>query len=207
VARPPRPSSPPTISGSEGIPYSLPLSPVVPQRENISGHSFSDRSISASMQRRNFSSSPRTELNTYGRWLPRPWSKRGSLFATVTRDATLAYQGFGRGLDREVIARVNAFATGNLYPHLTLLFDVEVTLGLSRVTSRSAPKDRLEREEQAFHERVRRGYLALAAAEPNRIQVIDASQAIEAIQLQVRSILDPFIAERCRGSVSTDLRP
>lgn len=94
-------------------------------------------------------------------------------------DATLAYQGFGRGLDLDRLRWLNDWATRSLPPDLTLLFDLPEQTGLSRARRRndSAPTDegRFESEDLRFHRRVREGYLALAAAEPRRYAVIDAA--------------------------------
>lgn len=93
-------------------------------------------------------------------------------------DSTLAYQGYGRGVDLDLLRRLNAFATGSVRPALTLLLDLPVEAGMARVGVRSnGGKDRIERESLAFHQRLRDGYLALAAAEPERIVVIDATQS------------------------------
>ncbi len=96
--------------------------------------------------------------------------------------ATLAYQGFGRGLARERLQAIGAFAAGGCEPHIVLLVDIPVELSMSRVAARAAAagvgEDRLERENAAFHERVRAGYLALAREDP-RIHVIDGTQPVE----------------------------
>lgn len=96
-------------------------------------------------------------------------------------DSTVAYQGGGRGLPVEEIHRMNAFATGNLKPDQTFLFDAPVDVLLHRAKKRS-DADRLEQETVAFYERVRQQYLALAQAEPDRFVVIDATQSISQIQ-------------------------
>jgi dTMP kinase len=90
-------------------------------------------------------------------------------------DATTAYQGSARGLDPARIAWLNAFAADEASPALTLLFDVPVEVGFGRVAARGGKADRLESESRRFHERVREGYLELAAREPGRIAVIDGS--------------------------------
>jgi dTMP kinase len=96
-------------------------------------------------------------------------------------DATLAYQGYGRCLDLEVIERLNSLASQGITPDLTLLFDCSVELGIGRAFQRisnneSAQKeDRFEQESLDFHRKVREGYLEIARREPERIQVIDAS--------------------------------
>lgn len=90
-------------------------------------------------------------------------------------DSSLAYQGAGRGLDGELLRGITAAATGGLWPHLTVLLDLEPKLGLERAARRGQP-DRLERADLAFHQRLRQGFLALAAAEPDRFMVLDATR-------------------------------
>jgi len=87
-------------------------------------------------------------------------------------DSTAAYQGYGRGLDFSFVNAVNQAATGGLRPSLIVLLDIEVEAGLGRKRSK---QDRFEREEIAFHHRVREGYLKLAAQEPERWLVVNAS--------------------------------
>lgn len=102
-------------------------------------------------------------------------------------DSTTAYQGYARGLDLAEIARLNAAATGGLTPDRTLVFDVDVATGIARATHGGA--DRLEREDVAFHERVRAGFLALAAHEPDRVRVVDASGSPDAVADRVADAL------------------
>lgn len=90
-------------------------------------------------------------------------------------DSTVAYQGYGRGLDLEMVGAINDAATRGLKPDLTVLLDVPVEEGLARKRARG--RDRFEREELAFHQRVRDGYLKLATRESGRWLVIDASQS------------------------------
>lgn len=108
-------------------------------------------------------------------------------------DSTLAYQGYGRGLDPDLILRLNQVATGGLQPDLTFLLDLEPVIGLQRACARprgpSRSGDRLERETLAFHHAVRQGYLALAAVEPQRFVVLDATRSIEAIHTAIREHL------------------
>jgi len=92
-------------------------------------------------------------------------------------DSTLAYQGGGRGLDIAMLRELNREATGGLVPELTLLFDVAPEVGLERREAAGGAPNRLDREPAAFHKRVREQYLALAAAEPARFRVLDASVA------------------------------
>ena len=96
-------------------------------------------------------------------------------------DSSLAYQGAGRGLGIEAVREINAFATGGLAPDRTLLLRLAPELGRARSRDRSAPPDRLEREADEFFARVAAAYDELAAAEPARIAVIDASQAAEQV--------------------------
>ncbi|UFS68963.1 dTMP kinase [Geomonas sp. RF6] len=98
-------------------------------------------------------------------------------------DATVAYQGHGRGLDLDLIERLNALATGGVAPHLTLLMDCPVEVGLSRARARiessaGEREERFELESMRFHERVRSGYLSLAQRYPERFIVIDAGQGV-----------------------------
>ena len=94
-------------------------------------------------------------------------------------DSTLAYQGYGRGFAVHELRALNNFATGGLIPDLTLLLDIPVDESLRRITARQAEIDRIERAERAFHERLRAGYLELAAAEPARFQVITSLCPVE----------------------------
>lgn len=90
-------------------------------------------------------------------------------------DSSLAYQGFGRGLDPRFLNDVTWEATGGLRPHLTFLLDLDPALGLERAARTGLP-DRLERADLAFHERVRAGFLTLADHEPERFVVLDATR-------------------------------
>lgn len=103
-------------------------------------------------------------------------------------DATYAYQGGGRGISPERIAALENWTQGDLRPHLTLLFDVPVEVGLKRAGRRGAP-DRFEREAQEFFNRVRATYLARAAQEPKRIRVIDASLTFDDVDREVAGVL------------------
>jgi dTMP kinase len=111
-------------------------------------------------------------------------------------DSTIAYQGFGRGLSREVIASVNTFATGGLVPDVTLLLDLPVAMGLARRRGDISGENRLDKESLAFHEKVREGYLWQANQEPNRIKIIDATQTPDAIFTQIQAVLIPLLGKR-----------
>jgi dTMP kinase len=97
-------------------------------------------------------------------------------------DSTLVYQGYGRGLDIALIRRLNALATGDLTPDLTVLIDLPVEDALARA---NAP-NRFEAETLAFHTRIREGYLQLARAEPRRFLVLDGLQPLEALQASLK---------------------
>lgn len=124
-------------------------------------------------------------------------------------DATIAYQGAGRGFPPELISQIVQLATGGLKPDLTLLFDVSIDESVSRTTRRSSSKtsgrgarDRLDIEAAEFHTRVRDAYLELANAEPERIKVIDTSGPVEQTHERVKQILVPFL--RSRGYLAAD---
>lgn len=110
-------------------------------------------------------------------------------------DATRAYQGSGRGVDRAWIDELARAVHGDLWPDCTLLLDLPVAMGLARARARKggAVADRFEAQEEAFFERVRSGYLALAASEPDRIHVIDATLTSTEVLSQVEGILERWI--------------
>ena len=110
-------------------------------------------------------------------------------------DATYAYQGFGRGMDSTLIAHLERLVQAELRPDLTLILDIPVEIGLQRASQRSAP-DRFEREQTEFFERVRQGYLSIAANEPQRCVVIDASQPLEDVQRDITTALKSFFMPR-----------
>jgi len=102
-------------------------------------------------------------------------------------DSTLAYQGYGHATDLETLRLLLDFATGGLRPDLTLLLDVPVSKGMARKRENDSEWNRLDAYTEAFHERVRQGYLSLAAAEPDRWQIIDASQTKQTVQDEMRA--------------------
>lgn len=108
-------------------------------------------------------------------------------------DSTIAYQGYGRGLDLETLRRVNALATGGLRPALTFLLDVPVDEGLRR---KGASDDRFEEEGLAFHRRVRTGYLRLAREEPRRILVVDGRRPAREIARRIWARVAPLLPVR-----------
>ncbi len=103
-------------------------------------------------------------------------------------DSTVAYQGYGRGIDIQLIKSINNIATEGVKPDLTIIFDLDVETGMKR--NRGINKiDRLELEDIEFHRKVRDGYLKIANEEPQRIKVIDASTSIEDVRAKVWEII------------------
>lgn len=120
----------------------------------------------------------------------------GAVLCDRFADSTLAYQGYGRGLDLGVLQQITAFAVDRVRPHLTVCLDLPVLEGLRRKRGGSqAEWNRMEREQLVFHQQVREGYLALAAAEPARWLVVDATQPSEVVQECIR--------ERVTGLLTT----
>ena len=123
----------------------------------------------------------------------RPWLRAGRIvLCDRYTDATVAYQGYGRGLDPQLIRELNVHATGGVLPDLTLLFDLDPAIGVRRIAGRRL--DRFEREKLAFHRRVRRGYLEIMRGEPKRVRRVDAAAAPAEVEHQVRAIVQEFLA-------------
>jgi dTMP kinase len=101
-------------------------------------------------------------------------------------DSTLAYQGFGRGLDLDQLRRLQEAATGGLRPELTLLLDLKVEEGLARIPG--GARDRLDRETEQFHHRVREGYLQMAAQDPGRWVKVDAAGAPDGVAEKIFNV-------------------
>jgi len=107
-------------------------------------------------------------------------------------DSTLAYQGYGRGIDLQLIDSIDLIATGRLRPDVTLLLDLDVKTGLQR--NRGIHKtDRLEREDTPFHERVRNGYQMLASQEPERIKLIRVTSGIQDTHESIVTIISKTV--------------
>ena len=104
-------------------------------------------------------------------------------------DSTLAYQGYGHGLDLGILKEILRFATGGLQPDLTLLLDVDVEEGLKRRRIGGGEWNRLDAHQIAFHQRVRQGYLKMAAEEPDRWRVINARQKPDQVQKDLRLVV------------------
>jgi dTMP kinase len=111
-------------------------------------------------------------------------------------DSTVAYQGYGRGIDLRLLLRLNEIASGGLTPDITFLLDCPVELGLSRALQRKSQavgvtgKDRFEIENLEFHQKVRQGFLELARAEPARFYIIDASRSEQKVFAAIKEVVD-----------------
>ena len=106
-------------------------------------------------------------------------------------DSTTVYQGVARGLDAAAVAAINRFAVGECMPDMTFLLDLDIKEGRRRVSERSrGDEDRMERETDAFFEKVRRGYLDLAAREPERFIVLDAMKSPDQIGREIWNYLE-----------------
>lgn len=108
-------------------------------------------------------------------------------------DSTIAYQGYGRGLNIKELEKLNFFATSGLMPELTILLDIEVEQATLRREVRQ--EDRLEKEKIDFHKRVREGYLELAKIEPDRFKIISALQTKEEIHKQIVEYVMKMISD------------
>lgn len=107
-------------------------------------------------------------------------------------DATLAYQGYGHGVDLKILHNLLDFATGGLQPDLKILLDIDVKSGLQRKTD-CGEWNRLDAYSISFHERVRNGYLDMAEADPHHWVVIDANQDLQTVQEELRSAIHQFL--------------
>jgi dTMP kinase len=116
-------------------------------------------------------------------------------------DSTLAYQGFGRGFDLAALREANAFATGGLKPDLTVLLDVRPETSRSRLRERVsrtlASPDRIEREADAFHVRLREGFLELARQEPERFVVVDSERERDTVSRAIREAVVGRLLSAC----------
>jgi len=110
-------------------------------------------------------------------------------------DSTSVYQGVARAIEPLQVAAINQFACGSIVPDLTLLIDLDPAVGLQRARDhRDAPLDRMEQEALAFHQQVRRGYLELAAIDPERITVLDGSKSIDALEQEIWDTVEPRLS-------------
>jgi dTMP kinase len=134
----------------------------------------------------------------------RPHLARGGIvLCDRYADSSLAYQGYGHQLALEVMGTISTFATGGLAPDLVLYLDLPVEMGLRRKAGGSGDAwNRMEQKEVAYHHRVHAGYLAMAAADPDRWQVVDATRSLAAVQSTVRDV----ILERIEAGLDREQR-
>ena len=108
-------------------------------------------------------------------------------------DSTVAYQGYGNGIDVAAIKKIGRFATQDIQPDITFFFDIDVQKGLARIKRK---KDRIERRAVSYHNKVCKGYAAIARSEPRRVKLIDASQSKEEIYRIVQAHVDRLLKLR-----------
>jgi dTMP kinase len=124
--------------------------------------------------------------------------KKGVILCDRFGDASVAYQGYGRRLGVKLVERLNRMATDGLRPDVTFLLDCPIDLGLKRAIRRNEElkqekEGRFEREKIQFHNRVRKGYLALARKEPRRVKVIDTRKGEDKVFEEIRRIINKII--------------
>jgi dTMP kinase len=110
-------------------------------------------------------------------------------------DSTLAYQGYGRGLDLNTLRTITVFATGGLTPDLTLYLDIVSQEGLQRRRLSGDEWNRLDAEALEFHQRVRGGYLELVKQDPERWVVVDGVRSVEEVQVQIRALVQARLGD------------
>jgi len=103
--------------------------------------------------------------------------------------ATFAYQGGGRGLDVEVIHRINSFATGGIAPDMTFIIDISVEISQERLNKIGKGKDRMESAGAQFFERVRAGYMSAASADPRRIKLLDGTKGVDELTDEILGVI------------------
>jgi len=120
----------------------------------------------------------------------RPRLQRGEIILCDRyADSTLAYQGYGHGNDLQILQQLLDFATGGLWPDLTILFDIDAIAGLNRRKVGGGEWNRLDDYQIAFHQRVRDGYLTMAHKDPKRWAIVNADQEIEKVQVDLRRLV------------------
>ena len=128
----------------------------------------------------------------------RPALARGAVVVSDRyADATLAYQGFGGGMELETIRDLNTLATGGVMPDLTILLDLDPAEGIRRISDR--PLDAFEKMDMGFHRRVREGYLEIARAEKNRVVVLSAAQPKDALHAAVVRTVEGLLLKQEAG--------
>lgn len=209
-----------TIEGPEGAGKSTqaklliqrlePLVPLIHTREP-GGTSIGERIRSVLLDEGRREMAAQTEMLLFAaaraqlvRELIEPALRAGQLVLSERYvDASLAYQGYARGLGIDVVRQVNAVATGGLMPDLTFLLDIEPAVGLARARQavgkdgRPGHGDRLEQEDLTFHTKVREGFRLLAREEPTRFRVVDGSQDPRLVHDEIAGAVERFL--RARG--------
>jgi dTMP kinase len=109
-------------------------------------------------------------------------------------DATVAYQGYGQGMDVQTIRELNLLATGGVLPDLTLVLDLDPAVGMQRIRGRAL--DTFEKMDLSFHQRVREGYLEIARSDKRRVVVLDAAQDPDALHAEVIRVVDEYLTRR-----------
>ncbi len=149
---------------------------------------------------------PRTEVLLYSAsraqlvgQVIRPALEKGlTVLCDRFAESTLAYQGYGRGLDRAALQQITDFAADGLRPDLVIYLDLPVEVGLERKRLAHERErgewTRMDQQEVSFYERVRAGYLAMAALEPDRWCIIDAQQPVEVLQVEIRRCVEALLA-------------
>jgi len=123
----------------------------------------------------------------------KPALERGEVVITDRfSDSTVAYQGYARGIDLQLIDSLDRAATGRLRPDLTILLDVDTETGLARNKALNK-RDRLELEDISFHEKVRKGFIQIAALEPERVKIVDCSESLEEVHRTAVKIISDFL--------------
>jgi dTMP kinase len=116
-------------------------------------------------------------------------------------DSTVAYQGYGRGFDLNLLGDLNRLASDGMKPDMTIVLDLAVETGLERTRARvqgaTRGPDRFEGQDNEFHRRVREGFLAIARSEPDRVIVIDASRPLENVSADIHAAVSGLMARRC----------
>jgi dTMP kinase len=132
--------------------------------------------------------------------LIRPALRRGTVvLCDRFSDSTFAYQGFARGLDLQWLRAANKVATGGLMPDLTLVLDLPVSVGLARRRADCEGQNRLDRETERFHRKVRQGFLALAVQEPARMTVVNANRPTQEVRDELTEIVVGWMARPRRA--------
>jgi len=200
-----------TFEGGEGAGKSLHIRAVKQKLEDLGrdvvvvrepgGTAIGEAIRAILLSRENSEMSPRAELLLYEAAraqivdeVIRPALEKGAVvLCDRFYDSSVAYQGYGRGLDRDMISVLNMIATDDLTPDATLWLDVPVDVGLHRARHEGEP-DRLESEDRVFHEAVRAGFASIADLEPRRIFKIDSTQAPDEVYGDIEQVIDEVLS-------------